>query len=378
MLVDPTTGRLTGVSRQAVRAHADAAPDPTGTDAEVIEEFYLQQIETSTPPVRGLEELEAALRQARSAVVSAAEAAGASAVAMPVPVLEHPHERVTPKPRYLRLHDDFGELARQTLICGMHVHVDTADDEEAVAVVDRLRPWLPILLAISANSPFWHGRDTGLASWRYQIIGRWPSAGAHDPFGDAASYRRVTRQLIELGASYDVGSLYLDARPSAVFPTVEIRVADVCTEVEDAVLVAGLARALVETAAREHQQGAPLPPWRADLVRVAGWRASRYGVSEQLVHPVQRVLAPVRDVFAAVLEYAGPALDDCGDRTALEDAFERLLARGNGAQRQRSVFESSGDLTAVVADLRERTRASTQPSVTASDAAARPDPPAGA
>jgi glutamate---cysteine ligase / carboxylate-amine ligase len=349
-------------------------PASDEADSEVVEEFYLQQIETSTPPCHGLDELDAAIRAARSAVLSAADAAGAAAVAMPVPVLEHPDEHVTPEPRYLRLHDDFGELAKQTLICGMHVHVDVADVDEAVGVVDRLRPWLPVLLALSANSPFWHGRDTGVASWRHQILGRWPTAGPHDVFGDAASYRRVTRELIELGASYDVAGLYFDARPSATFPTVEIRVADVCTEAGDAVLVAGLARALVETAAREHRDGAALAPWRTDLLRVSGWRAGRDGVSGRLVHPVQRTLAPVRDVFAATVEHAGPALDEWGDRATVEDAFERLLARGNGAQRQRAVFESSGDLAAVVRDLRERT----ERSVTASAAEAGPGPTAGA
>lgn len=163
---------------------------------------------------------------------------------------------------------------------------------------------------------------------------------------------------MDWGAAFDQGMLYFDVRLAEKYPTIEIRVADVCTEVEDAVLVAALARGLVETAARSSESGDPLPPWRGDQLRVAHWRASRYGVSGQLVHPEELRLAPVRDVFGALARHVGPALEDAGDREMVESAFEHLLSRGNGAARQRAVFESKGDLSAVVTDLRERTEAS--------------------
>ncbi len=133
---------------------------------------------------------------------------------------------------------------------GMHVHVDVADDEEAVRVVDGLRRWLPLLVGLAANSPYAGGRDTGYASWRQQVWTRWPTAGQSEPFGSAAEYRRVTEALIATGAALDPGMLYFDARLAADYPTVEIRVADACTEVDDAMLVAALCRALVETVAR--------------------------------------------------------------------------------------------------------------------------------
>ena len=146
--------------------------------------------------------------------------------------------------------------------------------------------------------------------------------------------------------------LYFDVRLAESYPTVELRVADVCLEVEDAVLVAVLARALVETHADASAQ-----PWRADLLNVAAWRAARYGIAGDLVHPGTRELAPSREVLHSLLEHVGPAVDDTGERRFVEDGFERLLARGNGAVRQRRTFEETGDLAAVVDDLADATEA---------------------
>jgi carboxylate-amine ligase len=363
MLVDPATGELTGVSQQAVRAHeADSDQVTVGVEvrggaSELGEELFLQQVEVSTPPVESVEELIREIRHCRRTAGRAANAAGAAAVAVPAPVLVDPREDVTPRPRYQRIYDEFGEISRQSLACAMHVHIDVSNDQEAVAVIDRIRPWLPVLTALSANSPYWRGRDTGYASWRTQTWTRWPSNGARESFGDVETYRRTTQKMIEWGAAFDPAMVYFDARLSEKYPTVEVRVADVCTEVEDAALVAALARALVATAAVGDNGGTA--PWRGDLLRVAAWRASRHGLSGQLVHPETFSLAPVREVLQAFVAHVGAALDDAGDREFVLDAFEHLLSRGNGASRQRSVYEAAGgDLQAVVKDLSERTAAS--------------------
>lgn len=350
LLVDPDTGRLRGVSHQAVRASRSGA----GADAEVEHELFLQQIETSTEPCLDADDLAAGVRRGRRAVGEAAAAAGARAVAMATPVLPQQEERFTPKPRYERIHTDYGELARQALVCAMHVHVEVAGDDEAVHVVDRIRPWLPVLVALSANSPYWQGLDTGHASWRSQVWSRWPTAGAAQPFGDVAAYRATAEAMIGWGGALDPGMLYFDVRLSEKYPTVEIRVADVTTEVEDAVLVALLARALVTTAAED-----PGPPgWRADLLRVAGWRAARFGLAGSLVHPVEARLVPAREAFEALVAHVRPALEGTGDLARVTEAFERLAARGTGATRQRAVLEATGDLRAVVFDLARRTEES--------------------
>ena len=207
MLVDPTTGQLTAVSQSAVLAN-DASE-------EVEHELFLQQIETSTPPCERAEDLLAGLRAGRRAVGEAAAAAGARAVAMATPVLAEHDEHFTPKSRYRQIQAEYGEMARQALVCAMHMHVDVASDAEAVRVVDGIRPWLPLLVALGANSPYWQGRDTGHASWRSQVWSRWPTAGPAQPFGDVATYRAVSEQMIGWGAGLDAGMLFFVVRLAA-------------------------------------------------------------------------------------------------------------------------------------------------------------------
>ena len=151
--------------------------------------------------------------------------------------------------------------------------------------------------------------------------------------------------------------VYFDARLSRTFPTLEIRVADVCTEPDDAILFTALARALVTTAASRAGSARP-PGWRSDLMRGASWRASRYGMAAQLVDPTTLELAPARAVVESLVRQVRAALDDAGDLALVEDLLERLLSRGGGATQQRRTFEAEGTLEAVVADLRTRTEKS--------------------
>ena len=346
LLVDPSTGHLTAVAESAVLANETAE--------EVEQELFLQQIETSTPPCEKADDLVAGIVAGRRAVGRAAAAAGARAVAVGTPVLAEDAEDFTPKSRYRRIQQEYGELARQALVCAMHMHVDVEDDEEAVRVVDRIRPWLPLLVATSANSPFWQGRDTGHASWRSQVWSRWPTAGPAQPFGDVATYRAVSQQMLEWGGGLDEGMLYFDVRLSQHYRTVEIRVADVTTDVEDVTLTALLARALVTTLATDRTE----PTWRGDQLRVAGWRAARTGLAGDLVHPVDGTLVPARQVFHATVDLTRQALTEAGDLDRVQELFEKLVVRGTGAVRQRRVHEERGDLTAVVEDLARRTEES--------------------
>ena len=346
LLVDPSTGHVTAVAERAVRAgdEDDAAP--------VEEELFLHQIETQTPPCSSLTELAREVRRSRQAICESAAAAGAAAVAVGTPVLIDEETAVTPRPRYLRIREEYGELAASALACAMHVHVDVESPEEGVRVLDGIAPWLPVLIALSANSPYAGGRDTGYASWRSQVWGRWPSHGTGQAFGDLPTYRDVTERLIEWGAALDDGMTYFDARLSQSFPTVEIRVADVCTGIEETVLVAALARALVVTAAEKEQR-----PWRSELLRAATWRASRHGLASQLVDPATMRLAPAREVIGSLLDHTRPALEEAGDHAEVRELVEQQLAQGNGATRQRRTFERTGSLEAVVLDAVERTNA---------------------
>jgi carboxylate-amine ligase len=364
MLVDPETGRLTAVAQRALQARAEAEAeaeeridldqlDESGVEAEL----FLQQIETTTPPCDTMDELDRQLRQARRTIGELALDAGAAVVAVPTPVMVDTDASVTPQPRYQRIREEFGELAKTSLACAMHVHVGLDEGEDGAVLLGDIGPWLPVLLAISANSPYWRGHDTGYASWRTQIWTRWPSNGTGEPFESRQEYDDVTRRLVDWGAALDDAMVYFDARLSRTFPTLEIRVADVCTEPDDAILFAALARALVTTAASRTGSARP-PGWRSDLMRGASWRASRYGLAAQLVDPVTLELAPARAVVESLVREARDALDDAGDLALVEDLLERLLSRGGGATRQRRTFEAEGTLEAVVADLRTRTEKS--------------------
>jgi carboxylate-amine ligase len=361
-MLSPVSRRALAALRERTTEQAQSsghgAAEGDAGEEEVEEELFRPQVETGTRPCHDLDELDDELRRCRRLAAEAAEASGAVLLAVPTPVLADQEADATDKPRYQRIVEEFGQMGRSAVASGMHVHVDVADDDEGVAVLDRLRPWLPVLLALSANSPFAWGVDTAYASWRSQVWGRWPTAGQTEPFGDAAAYHAATEALIATGAAIDRGMLYLDARLSASYPTVEIRIADVCTEVENATLVAALARALVETAARSTAAGEALTPWRTDLVRAATWRAARFGLEDQLVHPVEQRLAPARTVVEAVFRHTQAALEDAGDLQRVRDLFEQLASRGSGAARQRAVAEASGSLVAVVDDVRDRTRQS--------------------
>jgi carboxylate-amine ligase len=223
-----------------------------------------------------------------------------------------------------------------------------ADDDEGVAVLNRIRSWLPVLTALTANSPFWQGADSGYASFRSQAWHRWPSAGPNELFADAADYHRLIDDVLATDTVLDAGMVYFDARLSDKWPTVEIRTADVALRVEDAVTLAGLVRGLVETAAREARSGTPPPAVPAAILRLAAWRAGRSGLAGDLVHPRTGSPAPAAEVVAALLDQVRAALADAGDEHRVADGLATLLRRGTGADLQRRVHRETGDLAAVV------------------------------
>ncbi|HLH58565.1 MAG TPA: glutamate--cysteine ligase [Streptosporangiaceae bacterium] len=318
---------------------------------ELVPELQREQIETDTSPCSSLDELASQLAERRSMAARAAHRMGAEVAALatsPLPV----EPSIGLDERYRRMAELYAMTAQEQLTCGCHVHVSVASEDEGVAVLDRIRPWLPPLLAVSANSPFWQGRDSGYSSYRRQVWGRWPSSGPTGLFGTPRVYHETVSAMLETGALLDEGMVYFDARLSRRYPTVEIRVADVCLRVTDAVLLASLARALVETAAREWRDGRPPQPVRTESLHLASWRASRSGLGGDLVHPVTGRAEPAEAVIRALLDHAGDALaaaDAEADHVgATNDLVQALLARGNGAILQRKVYGSTGELPAVV------------------------------
>ena len=241
------------------------------------------------------------------------------------------------------------------MLFGCHVHVAVADREERIEVLNHVRPWLAPLLALTASSPFWEGLDTGYASYRHVVFGRWPTHGTPEPLASWSEYERLLDRLIDTGSIDGPGRLYWTVRPSARFDTIEFRVSDACTTVDEAVMIAGLARALVVVSLDSVRAGRPLPEARGELVRMAEWQAARFGLDGDLLDPSLGQTRPAPEAVEAFLEHLRPGLEAAGDTADVATTVARVLADGNSASRQRSLVASGLPLADLVARLREET-----------------------
>lgn len=351
LLVDERTGAPMAVAPQALAAaEADDARARNGSEElgpQLSAEIHQEMIETQTRPLTSTAELLADIVAGRERADRLARTLGARAVAVgmsPLPVQPHP----TQKDRYDEMMRRYGATAQTTLVCGCHVHVGIESREEGVAILDRIRTWLPLLLALSANSPFAGGGDTGYASFRFLAWHQWQSAGPTDVFGSVEEYDRFERLLLDTEVIMDYGMVYLDARLSHKQPTIEVRIADVCLDARDTVVLAAIVRALVDTAAAEWHAGVRPSDLPAAALRLAGWQAALTGVRGRLPHPQHGAGADVSDALDALVVHIARALEANGDAALVHDGLARIVASGGGAGRQRAAFAVRGSLEDVV------------------------------
>ncbi|MEU9088014.1 glutamate--cysteine ligase [Streptomyces sp. NPDC048357] len=339
LLVDPATG-LPVPHGAAVRVAAGL--DPVSAGDQVQAELLQAQVEVATPVCTDLGEIGGHLLRLRHAVGSAAEASGCkAALTGTAPVKGITPVPVTPVSRYLAMRNHAPRLVDEQLITGMHVHVGIPDRAQGVDVLNRIRVWLPTVLAMSANSPLWEGRDTGFASWRTVVFGRWPVSGPTPVFRDDADYDLRAAELVESGVIADIGQLYWHARLSEKYPTVEIRCADVQLRADDAVMFAGIVRALVATALRDAADGVPAPSCAQEMLQAATWQAARQGVAGPLVGPDGARLE-ARAAVALLVRHILPALEEAGDVREVTSLVHRLLREGTAAERQRKALRDGG------------------------------------
>ena len=292
----------------------------------------------------------------RAAVAASAAVHGLGLVASGTPVLgDAGEQRVADDERYTALRTRAAGLIPQQLIAGMHVHlgisgqdldVRDVDDDVRVAVADTVRPWLPALLALTANSPYWLGEDTGFASYRQVHWQRWPVAGPPPRCRDAAHWDRAVAELVATGVVDDASYVYWDVRLATRFPTVEVRVADVQASTREVATYTALLRGLGAAALLAHDEHGPDAASRVDVpqhaLRAAMWRAARYGLDGDLVDPNQRELRPATQVLRALVQAARPGLELTGDLDLVLEGVRRTLTDGNGAQRQRAAYARAG------------------------------------
>ena len=300
------------------------------------------------------------LLRLRRVTAEAAETSGARLLAVGLPPTV-PHEfPITDNARYHKIADRFGMIAHEQGICGCHVHVAVPSREAAVRVSNRLRPWLPILLALTANSAVYRNTDTGYASWRSVLWARWPSAGPPPHFDSVDEYDAVVDMLLRSGAMLDDGMVYWDVRPSANFPTIEVRVADVPATVAETVLLAMLIRGAVMTALQEESRGEPMPPLTPHALRAAYWKSARDGLAGDAVDLLGgHDIVPARILLGRMVEHVRPSLEAVGDYDAVNDELNRIAEQGNGAMRQRQAWQRRHDIADVIAEAAAATLADT-------------------
>lgn len=350
LLVDPTT-RVPVASADAV---AERAAMSMGE--QVSTEFTRFQIEAKTTPCTDSDALTEELRGLRTTMAEVAAKEGLRVVAtgtpvlgdvVPPPINEHPRYELGMRAYGPMLHDEQS-------VCACHVHVQLPDRAQAVLVSNHLRPWLPVLIALTANSPYWAGRDTGYASWRTITWGRWPVAGPPPYFASVEEFDALVADLTAGEVLVDPGTIFWDIRPSARLPTLEIRVADVAMTGDEAALLATLVRGLVVVSLISVADGDPGPKLSTALLRAAYWRAARDGMEGSGIDVRGRRLVPGRALVHALVEHAEPGLTG-NDLELVDKYLDRLFRVGTGAARQRAAFERRGRITDVVDYLIDQT-----------------------
>lgn len=313
-------------------------------------EIQRSTVETNTNVVHSLSGLRDELLRLRRGLIHVASSEGIGVAAVgTAPRSGFADFELTTTGRYSRMQEQYRLLVDEQLICGTQIHVGVSDRDLAVQIAQRISRDLSVLLALSASSPFWNGQDTGYASIRTIIWQRWPSAGATGHLNSAAEYDELLADLIRSGVIADAKMAYFDVRPSAHAPTLELRVCDACPLVDDAILIAGLFRAMVRAAELDIETGKPHRPIRAPLHRAAMWQAARGGLSGVLLdgseHPQP---IPAADAVRALIRRLREPLEELGDYDDVNYLAETTLARGNSSDRQRAAFAENGDIDDVV------------------------------
>ncbi len=342
-IVDATTRALTGRAAQLL-------PVAQRTLGENVQpELQTSMIEIGTPICATLADVRRALTRERRVVIESAHRKGSHVAAAGThPFSAWSDQSITPKERYEHIAAQFGQLAHETVIFGCHVHVGLERSEIALDVMNRVRSQLSPLLALAANSPFWLGQDSDYASFRTLVWSRWPMSGPPLAFACKDEYDQLIAKLIGAEIIEDETKLYWDVRPSCRFPTLEFRVTDVCMTIDEAVMLAGLVRALVRSAYLAGQRNEPMLPVRHELVRAAHWQAARFGIEGKLIDVFNGRVMPAKIIVETMLSNLRAALEEADDYDEVSSLVNATLQRGNGAVRQRKAFKRADSLEDVV------------------------------
>jgi len=332
-IIDPETGELTSYIQEFLERGELVLRD------QVKPEFMQSQVEVGSQVCRNIKEARQEVMRLRRMVSDIAEANGRKIVSAGT----HPFSRwieqdITARDRYYGLAKDMGHVARRLLIFGMHVHIGIEDPDLRIDIMNQVRYFLPHILALSTSSPFWQGSNTELKSYRSVIFEDLPRTGIPGEFGSHADFERYINTLTKTGCIDDPTKIWWDVRPHCKFPTLEFRVCDACTKIDEAIAIAALFQAVVAKLVQLR---------RLELLAENKWRAIRDGIDGKLIDFGIEQEVPLRFLMNELLELIDDVVDELGSREEVE-YVHTILAEGTSADRQLGVYRETGDLKAVI------------------------------
>jgi carboxylate-amine ligase len=341
-IIDPRTRELRSYVQQFLDKGEAVLQD------QLRAEFMQSQLEAGTRICRDLKEAREELKRMRRLVHALAEREGLwVAAAGTHPFSSWAQQEISPLGRYPELARFLQDVGRRLLVFGMHVHVGIEDRELLIQVMNQVRQFLPSLLALSTSSPFWHGRNTGLKSYRSVVFDSLPRSGFPPHFDSYSEYSAYVQLLLETESIAEPTHIWWDVRPSERFPTLEVRIPDMCTRLEETLCLAGLIQAIVAKLVRLAEQKRSAPIYRRHLMDENKWRSVRYGVKGKLIDIDACCEVPVSEWVERLLDWLDGIPDELGSRSEVE-YVDTILRQGASADRQLAAYERGGDLVAVV------------------------------
>jgi carboxylate-amine ligase len=342
-IIDPETGQLTSYIQEILEQGRDEV-----LEGRIKPEFLQSQVEVGSRICNDIHEARKELFRLRGTVCGIAAKKGRRVAAAGThPFSQWVEQLRSAGERYTKHEDDMRDVARQMLVFGMHVHIGIEDPELRIDVMNQARYFMPHILALSTSSPFWHGRETGLKSYRTIVLGNLPRAGLPPSFTSWAEYQRFIDVLVETNCIDEPTKIWWDIRPHPKFPTLEFRFADICTRVDEAICVAALIQAIVAKLIKLRRGNVRWREYRRNLITENKWRAVRSGIDGLLIDFGTRKELPARALIRELLEWIDDVVDELDSRRELQ-YVQTILSEGTSADRQLAIWRETGELKRVV------------------------------
>jgi glutamate---cysteine ligase / carboxylate-amine ligase len=342
MIIDPATRELKSHDQKIVEIASRIVKD------QVKAEMHQAVVEAGTGICRNVDEAREDITKLRKIISSVAGDLGLKMGAAGTHPFSHwSTQLITPNPRYDEIVQEMQEAARSNLIFGLHVHVGIADKNMAIHIMNTVRYFLPHVYALSTNSPFWEGRNTGFKSFRTKVFDKFPRTGVPDEFNDWDDFKNYVNLLIKTKCIDNAKKIWWDVRVHPFFDTIEFRICDVPMLVEETMAITAIFQALVVKLYKLRMQNMTFIMYNRSLINENKWRASRYGLDGKLIDFGKQEEVDTRALILELLEFVDDVVDQLGSRQAI-NYVHTILEKGTGADRQLEVFKQSGDLRKVV------------------------------